>query len=360
MRQLLFILFVLIIHGPHLLGSTSHAYTEQEVTFINKVENLELKGTLSIPAGDGPFPAVLLVNGTAYGDRISSFDGTLLFGKLATYFADAGYLVLRYDARGLVKTMGEESLASLKEGMDDAMAAYNFLQSQKSVIPNKIGLASYGESSYLSVTIAQKVKPAFLVNLSAFVLSFEEHLKSQASNNLKAAGVSDRTIIKYTDLLHMLLKIIKLEPDSATCQHQLLHLLENHIPYFTEQEKDLLALNKSEIKTLLDQLNNKRVRSMMQSRPLKIYENLQCPVLLIYGDQDNIVPVSKSVSAMHDLLNMKHADELSLVILPNHNHALNRSDQPIEKKPIFDHMLSIEIADTLNKFLLKVSNKETW
>src|SRR5690349_451691 len=46
-----------------------YPYDEQEVSYRNEKDNVKIAGTLTLPHGSGPFPAVLLITGSGSQDR---------------------------------------------------------------------------------------------------------------------------------------------------------------------------------------------------------------------------------------------------------------------------------------------------
>ena len=75
-------------------------YKVEEVAYPSKGAGVRLAGTLTLPEGKGPFPAVVMISGSGPQDR----DATLLGHKLFLVLADAltrrGIAVLRSDDRG--------------------------------------------------------------------------------------------------------------------------------------------------------------------------------------------------------------------------------------------------------------------
>src|ERR1035437_1963258 len=59
----------------------------------------KLPGTLSVPVGAGPFPAVVLVHGSGPNDRDETVGGAKVFKDLAEGLASRGIVVLRYEKR---------------------------------------------------------------------------------------------------------------------------------------------------------------------------------------------------------------------------------------------------------------------
>lgn len=78
-----------------------YPYREEEVTYQNAASNVRLAGTLTIPPGIGPFPAVLLIHGSGASDRNEIVAGHELFNVLADHLTRSGIAVLRFDKRGL-------------------------------------------------------------------------------------------------------------------------------------------------------------------------------------------------------------------------------------------------------------------
>jgi fermentation-respiration switch protein FrsA (DUF1100 family) len=76
------------------------AFTEQEVV-VGEGTHFPLPGTLTMPVGAGPFPAVVLVHGSGPQDRDESIGGVKVFRDLAQGLASRGIAVLRYEKRTL-------------------------------------------------------------------------------------------------------------------------------------------------------------------------------------------------------------------------------------------------------------------
>src|SRR5690606_14483155 len=81
-------------------------YLERQVSFRNPKGNASLAGTLTYPKGGGPFPAVVLVNGSGQQNRDSEVFGHRPFKILADHLSKNGFAVLRYDDRGIGGSKG--------------------------------------------------------------------------------------------------------------------------------------------------------------------------------------------------------------------------------------------------------------
>ena len=121
-----------------------------------------LTGTLSKPASAPPgatrLPAVLLVGGSGPTDRDELVFGIPIFGQLADAIADAGFIVLRYDKRGVGMSGGRDEAATLADYADDVRAAVKFLSDRKDVDPKRIAFVGYGEGGIVAMLAAAKDK----------------------------------------------------------------------------------------------------------------------------------------------------------------------------------------------------------
>jgi dienelactone hydrolase len=107
----------------------------------------ELSGTLSMPVGKGPFPAVVLVQGSGPQDRDETIGLNKPFRDLAWGLASQGVAVLRYDKRTLVYQQKmaamQDKITVKEEVVDDAVAALDLLGRTDRVDPNKLVLLGH-------------------------------------------------------------------------------------------------------------------------------------------------------------------------------------------------------------------------
>ena len=106
-----------------------------------------LPGTLTLPKGEGPFAAVVLVHGSGPNDRDEAIGPNKPFRDLAWGLASQGIAVLRYDKRSKAHAarMGQfsDSLTVKEETVDDALAAVALLKKTASIKAKKIFVAGH-------------------------------------------------------------------------------------------------------------------------------------------------------------------------------------------------------------------------
>lgn len=114
-------------------------YVEREVTVESGA--WKLPGTLALPNGSGPFPAVVLVHGSGTSDRNETIGPNQPFHDLALGLATRGVAVLRYEKRTRVdpaRFAAQASFTVREETIDDALAAVALLRRTPGVDPARI------------------------------------------------------------------------------------------------------------------------------------------------------------------------------------------------------------------------------
>jgi uncharacterized protein len=124
------------------------AFSEKDV----EVGDLRLPGTLALPNGRGPFPAVVLVHGSGPEDRDETVGGVKVFKDLAEGLASNGVAVIRYDkrtlaARGPIATVQDEVI-------DDVLAAVRRLREEPGVAAARVFVVGHSLGAMLAPRIA--------------------------------------------------------------------------------------------------------------------------------------------------------------------------------------------------------------
>jgi dienelactone hydrolase len=100
-----------------------------------------LPATLTLPKGEGPFPAVVLVHGSGPQDRDETIGPNKPFRDLAWGLASQGVAVLRYEKRTKehgAKLAEVKDLTVKEEVLDDALAAVALMRKTPGIDPKNI------------------------------------------------------------------------------------------------------------------------------------------------------------------------------------------------------------------------------
>ena len=129
-------------------------YRINEVIFRNEKEGFDLTGTLTIPEGDGPFPAMVLVSGSGQENRDEELMNHRPFWVIADYCARHGVAVLRYDDRGVGGSGGEVATATSMDFSYDAEAAFDYLRSQAHIDASRVGILGHSEGGIINFMVS--------------------------------------------------------------------------------------------------------------------------------------------------------------------------------------------------------------
>ncbi|HKL51165.1 MAG TPA: alpha/beta fold hydrolase [Wenzhouxiangellaceae bacterium] len=116
----------------------------------------ELPGVLRVPAGQGPFPAVVLVHGSGPNDRDATIGPNKPFRDIAAGLADRGIASLRYDKRTRVTPEAFDGRAYTVEDevIADAVVATRLLREHPQVDPAGVFLVGHSLGAMLAPRIA--------------------------------------------------------------------------------------------------------------------------------------------------------------------------------------------------------------
>ena len=146
LRMMAGVLLALTSACVHSQVERADAAVVEDVRFDN--EGVTLAGSLWLPAGPGPHPAMVFVHGAG---RASRQDAS----GLADYFQSRGIAVLGYDKRGVGESGGvyvgrrNASEANLTLLARDAVAGIKLLRGHESIDPEQIGLWGLSQAGWI-------------------------------------------------------------------------------------------------------------------------------------------------------------------------------------------------------------------
>ena len=198
---------------------------DTEVTFGS--EAYPISGSLTLPEGDGPFPAVVLVHGSGPNDRNEQIGPNLPFMDLAEQLSAQGVAVLRYDKRTYLYGSELAALTDITvqdETIDDAVYAFEYLKTLDSINAEQIYIAGHSLGGYLIPRIAaQTPEAAGYILLAASARPLEDMMLEQTEyllgleKNLDDA--SKQKLLKQTS--DMVSAVKSLTPDTELTAEQL-------------------------------------------------------------------------------------------------------------------------------------------
>src|SRR5262249_47432128 len=122
-----------------------------------------LAGTLLAPAGPGPHPAIVMLQGSGGEDRTNSG----YFGAIRDRLVEVGLAVLWYDRPGVGGSSGDWRALSLSERAEEALAAVGAAAADRRVDGSRVGLYGHSQGGWVApLAAALSERVAFVVAVS--------------------------------------------------------------------------------------------------------------------------------------------------------------------------------------------------
>ena len=284
-------------------------YREEDVVFNNPVGRLNLAGTLTVPPGKGPFPAVVLVSDVGAQDRDGTVDEYHLMGTLADYLTRRGIAVLRYDDRGVGKSGGSTSTATTAMRVSDVQAALNFLRARLEINLAHIGVIGHGEGADVALLAAgEPLPPAFVVSMAGYGLTGQQTLLQQQVAQLRAKKLDPAAVQAAYERHRTMYDIIR-----HTNPPQSLAIVSNML------RQDRPGLDPKAAQDEAAQLLTPWRQYFLSFDPIESLDQVHCPVLLLSGTADDEAPAEQHLTALEkELKSVNRA--VTVKRLPGVNH----------------------------------------
>ncbi|HZO93585.1 MAG TPA: alpha/beta fold hydrolase [Candidatus Baltobacteraceae bacterium] len=279
--------------APTPLPTETPHYRSDDVSFAS-ADGTRLAGTLTIPDGRGPFPALVLVAGSGPQDRDERVGPNAIFLQLANVLSNAGYAVLRYDKRG-VGASGRGGAPTRDAFLGDVRAAFAFARARPEVDPKRLYLLGHSEGGELVPTVA--------------------------AHDPRVAG------------------IVLMAPPADSIARILMQQVLASVPADKREQArrdELSALEK--IRKSTDGGTDAWLRTSMDVDPIVDVARVRCPILILQGGRDSQV-LAKNLPR---LLHAAHGD-VTVRVFPDDDHLFEPipADRATNPEAALDWYLSV-------------------
>jgi uncharacterized protein len=297
-----------------------YPYTSEEVMFTNVKFNIKLAGTLTIPAGTGPFPAVILITGSGTQNRDEELMGHKPFLVIADYLSRNGIAVLRYDDRGAGKSQGTQVNATSADLATDAESAHNFLKNNPNINHKVIGLMGHSEGGLIAPIVASTdPNVAFIVSLAGPGVTGQQIIIRQSQEIGRLSGESEKLIKESTETNKKLYAVLRKEKDNKKAEVKILaiyrDILEKKKTSKAETEKAV-----SQLKVTFGAASYTWMRYFIMTDPATFWKKVKCPVLALNGEKDLQVAANENLPAIEKALKSSGNKKVKTVDLKGLNH----------------------------------------
>ncbi len=335
-------------------------YYTEDVQFENKDAGISLAGTLSMPAKEGKFPAVILISGSGPQNRNEELLNHRPFLVIADYLTRNGIAVLRYDDRGVAKSTGVFKAATSMDFASDAESAMKYLMTRHEINHNQIGLMGHSEGGLIAPILAARNKEvAFIVMLAGPGTKGSILLLKQIELIDRVNQMSEKEIMNEKKLNAKSFDIINKAKNDEEIKEKLTALFK--------QELKNNPLSKPKDQSEADYVKEKLNETMrlfpwmkffLKYDPADNLVNVTCPVLAVNGEKDLQVPAIDNLTAIKKLVSKNGNRDVTTTLYPGLNHLFQetKTGNPAEYATIdqtFSPTVLKDVTDWIVKRMLK-------
>jgi pimeloyl-ACP methyl ester carboxylesterase len=283
-------------------------YRTEEVR-VESGPGVTLAGTLSLPPGKGPFPAVVLITGSGAQDRDETLLGHKPFAVIADTLTRRGVAVLRMDDRGFSQSTGDFAKAVTTDFAIDAEAQARFLRARPDIDPRRVGLIGHSEGGLVAPMVAQQDrKIAFVVLMAGPAVPMTQLMDAQRLALAAGLGQSEGAVVKTNLAFAAALEAMAGAEDEADARSRAAAALHAAAP----------AMPASQVEATARQISSPWFRQLMAYDPRPALRDLRVPVLAVTGSKDRQVPAPQNLPIMREVL--KNDRDATIIELPGLNH----------------------------------------
>ena len=309
-------------------------YLVEEVRFAGGGAGVTLAGTVTLPQGSGPHPAVLLLPGSGPLDRNAVVAGHRPSLVLADQLTRSGFAALRFDKRGVSGSTGVFAAAGLTDFAADAEAALTYLRTRPEVDPGRVLVLGHSEGALLAGMLLARVRGlAGGILLGAPAERGDSLMVSRARALLAARGVADSTLAKDASLRTGVFRAIERPGAPVEVRRSIREAVAEGLGRMTVAERAAVGYGEQEwesgAEVFLAQLP--WFRQFLSLDPVEIYGKIEAPVLALYGTLDQQVPAEPNADLVRRALSPL-GRRAEIIVLPAINHQMQqaRTGSPAE------------------------------
>jgi dipeptidyl aminopeptidase/acylaminoacyl peptidase len=238
--------------------------------------DIELAGTLLLPAGPGPHPAVVFLHGSGPEGRWAS-------NYLARRVVKSGTAAVVWDKRGVGESGGSWEAAGFEELAGDAAAAIAMLRSRPDIDAGRVGIHGHSQGGTIAPLVAVRSRADFVIGSAASGLPMDEVEIFSVGNFVgipTMTGEEARLARAYVEAL----VDVAYHGAARDSLEAIAERARGRDWFFEPPARDHSYWAFS--------------RRIADYDPLVWWRQVDVPVLLVYGSADERVPVDPSVAAI--------------------------------------------------------------
>ena len=326
---------------------TPFPYVEENVKFPSLGGDFSLAGTLTLPEGEGPFPATILVSGSGSQNRDEEIFGHKPFKVLADHLTREGIAVLRYDDRGVGESGGNPLGATSGDFAMDARSAIDYLRGREDIDNEMIGVTGHSEGGLIAFKLASEYDDiAFVVSLAGPGLKGRIILEDQTEYISRMNNLPEEILQQSMTINRKIYGIMEDVEDPETG----IQKIEASVRDFYRKEgtdEEIIDQVMDNLKNSINLASYPWMRYFTRSDPADYFTGIECPVLALNGDKDCQVMAGKNITAIVQGLRDTGNDNVKGKVMPGLNHLFQTADTGLPNE-------YGEIEETMSPEVLKI------
>lgn len=291
------------------------SYIVEAVSVENKVDAIELKGTLTRPRQGEIKATAILVTGSGPQDRDETLFNHKPFAVIADYLTKAGYAVLRLDDRGVGESGGNFQTATTFDFATDIGAAIDFIKT-RSDLNGIVGLIGHSEGGMVaSVLSAQRKDLDFVIQLASPSIDSTELLAEQyvAIDNSKSddelkSKIYENYRVAFTALAN---REKRDEIPKLVSEKLRKNLSLNEVP--ADRVNSILG-------QLISGLTTPWFDTFLKFRPSEHIKKITTPTLFLFAEKDIQVLAKSNSEKLATLIETHNLGHIEYKTIPKLNH----------------------------------------
>ncbi|MDX2143970.1 MAG: alpha/beta hydrolase [Rhodospirillaceae bacterium] len=292
-----------------------NGYARADVSFAGPAG--ALGGELLTPQGPGRRAALVL----AVGSDISSYRtnyAPLVNDLLVPQAAEAQFVMLFFDKRGVGRSAGDWTIATIEDRAADARAAMTYLQNHPAVDPGKVVVIGHSQGGWVAQLLAaQDPPPALAVSLAGPAVGVEQQILDDERGSRLCNGATEA---------------------QADAEARAL-------------VADLRQQSRGNVSGRLRQFS-----AIADYRPDAALKSLKAPTVFVFGTNDRLVPAQANLARLKELWGDQPAANTTVVTVEGAGHSL-RLIERCHRGPQRDKPFAPEVINQLRSSLASVNSR---
>ncbi len=306
------------------LGGVFTDLPESDITI--QTENAEIGGSLILREQRSPL--VILVSGSGGESRNQEIGGFKTFQRLSTRLYEEGYSSFRYDDPGIGESTGSSdvTLQEMSENLEDMI---KYLRKEYAEDISGILLLGHNQGGIVASMAANESEVNGVILAATPFVSGDENIAQQIQKIAEIKGVSDEIVKQNLEFQEKIYEVVREDGDWKPIEDELATRLQSQIEELPLEHQnalgDMSSFIQSEVDRQLETAKSRWFKSWIETDPIPVFEQLEVPVLAVFGAKDSQVLPHPNSSKADSLASVSDI-YFQTAVVPEANHFFQKAN----------------------------------